>query len=259
MGNIEHDPFECACQECRIQRHLWAMSERAAIEEQRHADIAIRVIDFKGGFEWESRPPLKWLDDEDIEPFMEAAFGGIRFGEVFSWYLNHGVVPGDICVLRVFEPHTYRCSYEYDEYDTDYNAEFLSWHRVEKSQERRSAMALAECHSFLSERDKLSRKRNRFKNDVLAKRSKWLIQVEALHELYSDGWPGAYKGSFARLYSSLPGRPWIHRVDVTVREHNVQTPREGNSLAYEHLFTELKDRFKGLDRKSFERIPLRKH
>lgn len=76
----------------------------------------------------------EWLQEEisqcgwesllDCSDYNRRTEAGSDF-EVIQWALELGIAPEQPFLVRVDIPYSYRSSYEYDEWDTDYNYEIL--------------------------------------------------------------------------------------------------------------------------------------
>lgn len=77
--------------------------------------------------EWlqEEISQIGWESLLDLCDYNRRTEDGHHF-EVIQWALECGIAPEQPFLVRIDIPYGYRCSYEYDEWETDYNYEIIS-------------------------------------------------------------------------------------------------------------------------------------
>lgn len=89
----------------------------------------------------------EWFSD--YSEWIDNLVDGYRLGlSTMTFALEHGIAPGQPFLLEVGPPHSYKCSWEYDEWDTEYSIELVrviprdakkaarSWSRALEIQQR---------------------------------------------------------------------------------------------------------------------------
>lgn len=77
----------------------------------------------------------EWLQEEvsnvgwpsllDATDYHRRTWYGYEF-EIIQWALEHGIAPDQPFLVRIDPPHSYRVSYEYDEWDTEHHSEVVT-------------------------------------------------------------------------------------------------------------------------------------
>lgn len=101
----------------------------------------------------------KWSEsgDMDLEEILGVEW---HLGERWlRWALEQGVAPGQPFLVRIAEPRYYRCSYEYDEWDCEWDAEVVRVMPRRPDQSLRAwTRALQEAQRYRVFRDEQARK-----------------------------------------------------------------------------------------------------
>lgn len=115
-----------------ISPAMGARCLRLGVDESYDNEVYLwcRILEFGSDSEWEfdigdgETPKPEWWEQcvsEDIRYIIH----GTEDHDLLNWALHHGLCPNQEFVLRVSEPHWYRCSFEYEEYDYDVDVEVV--------------------------------------------------------------------------------------------------------------------------------------
>jgi hypothetical protein len=123
----------------------------------------------------------KWVTDyddgdygEDYETQLDSLVDYDRLAW-FRWGKENNISPGQPFLIRMGEPHEYRCSYEYNEWDVDYEVELIKAVPKDPVAAQRS-WARASAYEEAEE----ARKENAYRHRVmvaLSQKKHWKLEV----------------------------------------------------------------------------------